>query len=182
MLREICDIFRFAPSISPLSSKNDLKKGTLYTLMYIHFNVHSLSVDSLYKRMWHDKKPQSKNFLWLHTVILNYFIYSRIMTSYILYGGTIPVKPCKNWVKASSSHLMRKTFPLSRCLPPTHKTNHAYLTDSQYSPWLLKKYARHTSRDYCKTSGFFFLLIFLVSSPLSLTTMRFNIPHQWTQA
>ena len=41
--------------------------------MYIHFNVHSLSVDSLYKRMWHDKKPQSKNFLWLHTSYIKLF-------------------------------------------------------------------------------------------------------------
>ena len=33
---------------------------------------------------------------------------------------------------------------------------------------------QRTSKDYCKTSNFFFWLIFLVSSPLSLTIMRFS--------
>ena len=94
--------------------------------------------------MWHDKNTQLKNFLWLHTVILDYFIYNRVKASQILYGGTIAVTPSQNWVEEISTHLMRKKkFCLSSsCLPSTHNKNHAYLNDSQYSTWLQKKYAR----------------------------------------
>ena len=65
----------------------------------------------------------------------------------------------------------------------THKKNYAYLTDSKYSTWLLKKYSR--SETYfvtqsghlqaSETSDFFFQLTFLVSSSPSLITWRF--PH-----
>ena len=58
----------------------------------------------------------------------------------------------------------------------------SYLTDSQYSTFILKKYCLlwHLPRSghlllACKTPGFFYLLIFLVSSPPSTNTLRF--PH-----
>ena len=83
------------------------------------------------------------------TVLLNYFSNSIIKASLILHGGTIPVVPCKNWVKAISIHLIRKlfiwsgkVFCLSSYLLLPDKKNHAYLTDLHYSTWLLKKYSR----------------------------------------
>ena len=86
----------------------------------------------------------------LHSALLKCFIYSRVKTSWILHGATIPVAPTKNKVKALSIHLIRKKVSfLSNYILPTHKKNqsnhekiHAYLTDSsQYSSWLLKKYS-----------------------------------------
>ena len=59
----------------------------------------------------------------------------------------------------------------------SHKKNHA---DSEYFTCLLKKcsYLQHMSQSghlqACKTSGFFFMVIFLVSSPTSTTTFRFQ--------
>ena len=48
--------------------------------------------------MWHDKKnSQLKNFLPFYTVLL---IYSKVKASQILHGGTTPVAPSKNWIKA----------------------------------------------------------------------------------
>ena len=87
----------------------------------------------------------------------------------------------KNWVKGISIHLIRKNCCLSSCLLLTCKKNHVYLTDSQYYTWLLKNkcHLQHLSHsgyliDYSKMSDFFFWLIFRVSSPPSLTTMRFS--------
>ena len=59
----------------------------------------------------------------------------------------------------------------------SHKKNHA---DSEYFTCLLKKcsYQQHMSQsghlEACKTSGFFFMVILLVSSPTSTTTFRFQ--------
>ena len=116
----------------------------------------------------------------LHTVLLNYFIYSRVKASYILLGGTIQVTPSQNWVKAIFIHLIRKkvsfmlftTDPQEKtCLP-----NWFTIFDM-----VIEKYSRlqHLSQSEhlqaCKTSDFFFWLKFLVISPPSLTTLRF--PH-----
>ena len=68
------------------------------------------SVDSLKTCICHDMNTQLKKFLWLHTAILNYFICSRVKASQILYDGTLAVTPNQNWVKAISTHLMRKNF------------------------------------------------------------------------
>ena len=59
----------------------------------------------------------------------------------------------------------------------SHKKYHVYLTDSQYSTCLLKKCPRlqHLLQSgdlkSRKTSDVFFWLIFLVSSPLSMTIL-----------
>ena len=60
-------------------------------------------------------------------------IYSKVKTSQILHDGTTPVVPSKNWIKAISIHLIRKTFPgfHSYLVEKNHKKNHAYLTDSE---------------------------------------------------
>ena len=64
----------------------------------------------------------------------------------------------------------------------TRKNHIIYLTNSQYSICILKEYSclkqvpqSEHSPPSCKTPGFFFLLIFLVSSPPSTNTLRF--PH-----
>ena len=45
-------------------------------------------------------------------------------------------------VKVSYSFDQKKVSCLSSYLLLPHKKNHAYVTDSQYSTWLLKKYSR----------------------------------------
>ena len=69
------------------------------------------------KCLWHDKNTQLKNFLPLYSVLSNYFIYSRVNASYILHGGTTPVAPSKNWIKAISIHLIKKKSQEKTCLP-----------------------------------------------------------------
>ena len=60
--------------------------------------------------MWPDKKnTQLKAFLLLYSVLL---IYSKFTTSQIIHGRATPVAPRKNWIKAISIHLIRKTFPV----------------------------------------------------------------------
>ena len=92
----------------------------------------------------------------------------------------------KNWVKAISIHLTRKTLPpfkLNTTYPQeksNHSKNHAYLTDSQYSTYLLKTYSllQHLSQSghlqACKMSDFFFWSIFLVSSPAGIYLFKVN--------
>ena len=63
-------------------------------------------------RMWYDGNTQLKTFSLLYTTLLNYSIYYRVKASSILYGGTMPVAPSKNRVKAISFDLIRKTFPV----------------------------------------------------------------------
>ena len=59
--------------------------------------------------MWDDKKKsQLKNFLLFYTVLL---IYSKVKASQILHGGTTPVAPSKNWIKAIYSSDQKK-FPV----------------------------------------------------------------------
>ena len=89
--------------------------------------------------------------------------------------------PSKNWIKAISIHLIRKTFPVFHIYSVTNK-NHAYLTYSQQifhrvteeilSPTTFV--TEWTCVGYCKPSDFFWL-VFIVSSLPSLITMRF--PH-----
>ena len=43
------------------------------------------------------QNSQSNTFLPLYTVLL---IYNKVKASQILHGGTIPVVPSKNWIKA----------------------------------------------------------------------------------
>ena len=83
-----------------------------------------------------------------------------------------------------SIHLIRKTFPVfhiysvvkksqeKSCLPNCFTINIPQVTEELLSPTTFV--TKWTFIGYCKTSVFF-LLIFSVSSPPSLTTMRF--PH-----
>ena len=60
--------------------------------------------------MWTDKKnTQLKYSLLLYSVLL---IHIKVTTSQIIHGGTTPVASRKNWIKAISIHLIRKTFPV----------------------------------------------------------------------
>ena len=83
-----------------------------------------------------------------------------------------------------SIHLIRKTFPVfhiysvvkksqeKSCLPNCFTINIPQVTEEILSPTTFV--TKWTFIGYCKTSAFFWL-IFSVSSPPSLTTMRF--PH-----
>ena len=111
-------------------------------------------------------------------------IYSKVKASQILHGGTTPVAPSKNWIKAISIHLIRETFPVFHiylvvkksqekpCLPNWFPINIPLVTEEIFSPTTLV--TEWTSIGYCKTSDFFWLIFPVRSSP-SLTTMRF--PH-----
>ena len=121
-----------------------------------------------------------KNFLPLYSVLL---IYSNVKASQILHGGTTPVAPSKNRIKAISIHLIRKTFSVFHiylvvkksqekpCLPNWLPINIPLVTEEIFSPTTLV--TEWTFIGYCKTSDFFWL-IFQVRSPPSLTTMRFS--------
>ena len=111
----------------------------------------------------------TKTLLLFHISLLKRFIYRRVNTSKILHSATIPVTLTKNQVKTMSVHFfIKKKLPSSSYLPPIQKKNHAYLTDSEYFTCLLKKcsYLQHMSHNghlqACKTSAFFFLVIFIV--------------------
>ena len=132
--------------------------------------------------MWHDKKnTRLKTFLPLTSVLL---IYNRVQASQIFHGGTTAVAPSKNWIKAISINLIRKTFPVFHiylvvkksqekpCLPNWFPINIPLVTEEIFSPTTLV--TEWTSIGYCKTSDFFWLIFPVRSSP-SLTTMRF--PH-----
>ena len=94
---------------------------------------------------------------------LGYLRYIKVKASQILHGGATPVAPSKKWIKTISIHLMKKTFLVF----------HIYsVTEEILSPATF--ITEWTSIGYCETSKFFWL-IFLVSSPPSLPTMRF--PH-----
>ena len=115
--------------------------------------------------------------------LLKRFISRRVNTSKILRGATIPVMLAKTQVKTISVHFIKKKLPSSKLYTACsqekscHKKNHA---DSEYFTCLLKKcsYLQHVSQSghlqACKMSGFFFMVIFLVSSPKSTTTFRFQ--------
>ena len=131
--------------------------------------------------MWHDKKnTQLRNYLPHYSVLL---IYSKVKASQILHGGTTPVVPSKNWIKAISIHLIRKTFPVfhiysvvkksqeKSCLPNCFTINIPQVTEEILSPTTFV--TKWTFIGYCKMSAFFWL-IFSVNSPPSLTTMRFS--------
>ena len=132
--------------------------------------------------MWHDKKNTQLNFfLPFYSVLL---IYSKVKASQILHGGTTPVAPSKNWIKAISIHLIRETFPVFHiylvvkksqekpCLPNWFPINIPLVTEEILSPTTFV--TEWTSIGYCKTSDFFWLIFPVRSSP-SLTTLRF--PH-----
>ena len=130
--------------------------------------------------MWHDKKnTQLKNFLPPHTVLL---IYSKVKASHILHGETTPPAPSKNWIKAISIHQIRKTFPVFHiylvvkkseekpCLPDWFPIYIPLVTEEILSPTTFV--TEWTSIRYCKTSGLFWLIFPIRSSP-SLATVRF---------
>ena len=131
--------------------------------------------------MWHDKKNlQLKSFLPLYTVLLNY---SKVKASQILHGGTPPFAPSKNWIKtiyspdqkniSYFSYLFgsKKSQEIS-CLPNCFTINIPQVTKEILLPTTFV--TKWMFIGYCKMSAFFWL-IFSVSSPPSLTTMRF--PH-----
>ena len=128
----------------------------------------------------------TKTLLLFRISSLKRLLYRRVNTSKTLHGAAIPITLAKNQVKIISVHFFIKkvTFlKLSTVCPKeksSHKKNHAYLTDSEYFTCLLKKcsHQQHMSQNghlqACKTTGFFFMIIFLVSSPTSTTTFRFQ--------
>ena len=80
-----------------------------------------------------------------------------------------------------STHLSRKKVLLSQVIYyQLTKKSHTYFTDSQYSTCLLKKYSciKHLSQSghikFCKTPGFFFSLMCVVSSPPPTNTLGFQ--------
>ena len=66
-------------------------------------------------------------FLLLHTVLLNYFICSRVKASQIFYGGTILVTPSKNL-----------GISFSRFLLPTHNNRHRQMNFSLMYVYVLR--------------------------------------------
>ena len=81
------------------------------------------------------------------------------------------------FISSRKSYLPLKLSPVCPQEKSSRKKNHA---DSEYFTCLLKKcsYLQHMSQsghlEARKTSGFFFMVIFLVSSPTSTTTFRFQ--------
>ena len=80
-----------------------------------------------------------------YSILLNYFIYSRVRASQILRGETTPVVLSKNWSKAISIHLIRKKFPVFQVIYSvikkiSKKIMLTWLTHNKYSTWLQKKY------------------------------------------
>ena len=76
--------------------------------------------------MLHDKKnSQLKNFLPLYTVLLSY---SKVKASQILHGGTTPVAPSKNWIKAIYSSDQKNISCLSYLLGSKKITRKIMLT------------------------------------------------------
>ena len=118
-----------------------------------------------------------------HSTLLYQFIYSKVKASQILHGESTRVAPSKNWIKVISIHLIRKTFPVfhiysvvkksqeKSCLPNCFTINIPQVTEEILSPTTFV--TKWTFIGYCKTSAFFWL-IFSVSSPPSLTTIRFS--------
>ena len=126
----------------------------------------------------------TKTLLQFRISLLKRFIYRRVNISKILRGAKIPILLTKNQVKTISVHFIKKKLPSSQVIychpppptPPTphtqeisgHKKNHA---DQEYFTCLLKKCSclQHMSQNghlqACEKSGFFFMVIFLVSSP-----------------
>ena len=122
-----------------------------------------------------------KKFLLFNIVLLKCFDYSRVKATQILRRAAISVTKTENQVQAISIHLIQKEFPSFQVITTNpqektnHKENHVYLTESLYPICLLKKHSRlqHLSQSghlkTCNTSGFLFLLVFIVSSSLSTT-------------
>ena len=81
------------------------------------------------------------------------------------------------FISSRKSYLPLKLSTVCPQEKSSHKKNHG---DSEYFTCLLKKcsYLQHISQsghlEACKTSGFFFMVIFLVSSPRSKNTFRFQ--------
>ena len=112
--------------------------------------------------VWHDKKNTQLKLLPLYSVLL---IYSKVKASQILHGGTTPVVPSKNWIKAISIHLVRETFPVFHiylvvkisqeqpCLPNWFPINIPLVTEEILLPTTFV--TKWTSIGYCKTSDFF---------------------------
>ena len=125
----------------------------------------------------------TKMLLLFRIFLIKTFHLQKSYASKILRGATIPVMLAKTQVKTISVHFIKKKLPSSKLYTACsqekscHKKNHA---DSEYFTCLLKKcsYLQHVSQSghlqACKMSGFFFMVIFLVSSPKSTTTFRFQ--------
>ena len=130
--------------------------------------------------MWQDKKnSQLKIFLLPYTVLL---VYSKVKASQSFHCGTTPVTPSKNWTKAIYSSDQKNFSCLSylfdseksqekSCLPNCFTINIELVTEEKLS--LTTFFSEWTFRLLQKAC--LFQLIFSVSSPSSLTTMRF--PH-----
>ena len=72
-------------------------------------------------RMQHDKNTQLKSRSLLYSVLLSYFIYSRVREPQTLHGRATTVAHNKNWRKVISIHLIRKKFPGLQVLYSTVK-------------------------------------------------------------
>ena len=86
--------------------------------------------------MLHDKKnTQLKNYLPFYCVLL---IYIKVKASQILHGGTTPVAPNKNWIKAISIHLIRKTSPVFHIYLVVRKSWDSTTMRFPHSSWMNK--------------------------------------------
>ena len=111
-----------------------------------------------------------KNFLLFYIALSKCFIYSRM--KYLTFSTVYQFLSRRRRIGLRLFLFIRSTF----------KLNHAYLADLQYASYLLKEnlvYSMFYKRTLyaCKTSGFFFLLTFLVSSTPSTTTLILLANH-----
>ena len=124
----------------------------------------------------------TKTLLLFRISLLKRFTYRRVSTPKILRGAMIPIMLAKKQVKTISDHFINKKLTSSQVI-------HYLLTRKIYSQekscWfrifhmLVEKIflpVAHVTEWTCETSGFFFMVIFLVSSPTSTTIFRFQHP------
>ena len=91
-------------------------------------------------RMWHDN-TQLKNFLWLHIVILNCFIYSKLRHVRLYMVGKFQSHLVRTGSKRFLLIWWEKNFPSFK-LFTCDTQEKSWLPVLQYPTWLLKKYTR----------------------------------------
>ena len=120
----------------------------------------------------------TKTLLLFRISLLKRFTYRRVSTPKILRGAMNPIMLTKKHVKTISDHFINKKLPCSQVI-------YCLLTRKIYSQekscWLrifhmlVEKMflpVAYVTEWTCETSGFFFIIIFLVSSPTSTTIFR----------
>ena len=133
-------------------------------------------------QMWHDKNTQLKTFLPLHTVLSNYFSYSRVLSDLshfqpISFAYSRNLVKAIHWIKKGSlSFKLLTSHPQETSCLPNWFTILYMVIEEILSPTFVTEW---TSIGYCEMSDFFLWLIFLVSSPPSLTTLGFQCHLYW---